>query len=385
MTSAKKLSKNKLFPQPLKVCVTGDVHIGHPRIPMYDLCYHLDKYFLPKVKESNFTVLAGDVWDSLLTMSTETTKPVISIVIDLLKIADENNVVLRVLRGTFDHDRDQSTLFETLHEKGHLKNNFRYISTITCEYIEELGIRVLYIPDSLPYKTSDDCMVYIHKLLGDLGWTTVDYAIVHGSFEHRFPPGIPLPKCTFRHEQFKDLVTRYVLCNHIHTADFYKNILYSGSFERMVHGEEEKKGFIYLTDDGIKAKIQFIENADATKFNTFDLTQYTDPSEVVNQYEQRLQGYTGDTPWFVRIKHQSSEIRKLLANYTKQKYPMIRFSALIETQTSTTILDAKELFDLTSLTKPSPESLPQIVFDRVVLTDPTMTMDDVRDLLSRCG
>ena len=123
------------------------------------------------------------------------------------------------------------------------------------------------------------------------------------------PKNIPRePKCTFRVSQFTPWVRRYILMGHIHLSDQTQNVIYNNSFDRLAHGEEASKGCLYIEDSGDMAKLKIIDNPDATKFVTLDLTKETDPEKVGDLYlslvKQKFQGIPG----YVRVVHPSAEI-----------------------------------------------------------------------------
>ena len=342
-------------------------------------------YLYPRIPEADLLVVGGDIFDTSLGLSEDHANVIISVFIEILRLAHQHGVTVQILRGTYSHDRNQCKIFETLYKKGHYTNSFKYVDILSCEYIESLDLKVLYIPDDLPYKSSESCLDAIHKLLNDMNWAKFDYVFLHGYFRHRLPERIPrLPKCTFTIEQFKDIVSRYVVCAHVHTGDITENVIYNGSFERLAHGEEEPKGYIFITDDRKHAKIEFVENKHATKFMTLDLSRYVEIDDAVSAYRKYLDGYKKEPIVHIRIAHPSSEVRTLLARITKQFYQNASFSIKADKDHQQTTLRAKDLIELSNENPPTEETLPNLVHTFVVDSgEAGLSLEIIQDLLDQ--
>jgi hypothetical protein len=348
---------------PLRIVSVSDIHFGNKRISSLDIAEQFVRHVFPKLKDADLCILGGDFFDQMLYFSDEHTNGIVSLMLDLLSECDKYGVVLRILRGTFVHDRTQCANFKLYHEKGFYKNSLKYYDILSCEYIKELDLRVLYIPDDLPYKSSEEVMNVIYKMLHDLNWDKVDYVFGHGYFDHMLPEYIPnKPKCTFTVDQFRDIVRRLVIFGHVHFSNKTEFVLYNGSFPRLAHGEEEPKGFLYIQDDGKDAKIEFIENKYATKFLTFNLSMYDTVEESMNEYLKRVDIYKDEPEIYIRVIHPSNDVKSILSKLTKNHYPRVIYSHESGKDKPKSI-KISDIIDMNELPVPTPDQLPQMIFN----------------------
>jgi len=352
--------------KPLRLLSTSDWHLGNGRVPAINICNRLRDTLFPRLAEIDLLNLGGDIWDTLLSLS-EDVNIILALLIDLLRVCDHYNVVVRVLRGTYSHDRGQSLLFPLHHTSCEFQNDLRYIDQITLEEIASLNIKILYLPDDLPYDSADACLDVVREMMTAYGWHYVDYVFGHGYFDHMIPTHIPRkPKCLFRVNQFASWVRRYVCMGHIHQSDFTDNVFYNNSFDRLAHGEEAPKGFVLVTDYGNSAKLEFIENKDATKFITLDLSVYDDKAAIGTIYLKRLnQLFPTKEAGFIRVVHPSAEIRQTLRRLTNNHYPNLLYS--FDRSQDHKLRDSsqlhRKLLDVKSYPIPNRDTLPQMVHD----------------------
>jgi DNA repair exonuclease SbcCD nuclease subunit len=369
---------------PIKILSTSDWHLGHRRVSTYNLCMRLQTYLFPQLKTTHLLNIGGDVWDTLLSLC-EDTNIIEAFLIDLMRECDKYGVVVRVLLGTYSHDRSQSSLFPILHDRCGFTNDLRYIDRVYLEEIKSLNLRILYLPDDLPYESSYDCMKQVEDLMDAQGWTYVDYVFGHGYFDHMLPTHIPRkPKCTFLVDQFKDIVRRYVCMGHIHQCDYRENVFYNNSFDRLAHGEEDPKGFMSIIDHGDTAHLEFIENKEATKFYTIDLSGYSDKDEIGKIYIDKVTQLFNGEHGHVRVVHPSSEIRVALQRITSSRFPKLAYSfkKVTETQVRDTSQTHQKLLDIKSYPVPSEETLPAMVFDFLSKEKTTLSRERIAEILA---
>lgn len=370
--------------KPLRILTTSDWHLGNSRVPALLICDRLRSVLFPLLVKTDILNIGGDVWDTLLSFNNEA-NGIISFVIDLLRECDRHSVVVRILLGTFTHDRDQSTIFEVYHEKCHFTNNLRYISQVSLEEIPELDIRILYLPDDLPYKSSDVCLEAVSELMSARGWVYVDYVFGHGYFQHMLPAHIPRqPKCTFRIAQFKSFVRRYILMGHIHLSDFTGNVIYNNSFDRIAHGEEDPKGCVFIEDLGTSAKLRVVSNDRATKFITIDLSKHTDKETVGSIYLDKIkEHFPSGGSGYVRVIHPSAEIRQALHRLTTSEHPELLYSFKKTDDISDPFhVESLRDFGVNEYPTPTKETLPHMVLEFLDNNGGTnLTHDKIADIL----
>lgn len=202
---------------PVRILSISDLHFGNTQTDPDQLAANVRTHVLPHFRSIDLLIIAGDFFDTALSLSDKLTPGVIAVMLDLLAEASFHKVVVRILRGTFSHDRTQGSYFPFLHAQYKFTNDLRYIDTVSLEYLEQFDLRLLYMPDDLPYPTAEAAMEVVHQKLQAVGWTTVDYAIIHGYLDHVVPAGVSKPKGTYDRRQFA-FVRRYVISGHVHTS-----------------------------------------------------------------------------------------------------------------------------------------------------------------------
>lgn len=319
----------------LKIVATGDLHFGNPRIDSELLYQKLVKYFFPEVWTSQLVLINGDVYDQLTTVSSSANKFVSKFIHDLFLISASTGIQIRILHGTYSHDRDQLKIFSSLD----IPNcRMKIINEIYCEEITDLRngdgkltdtLKILYIPDNLPYKKSSDVIEHIKKIYKVIGWNKCDVVLGHGTFTHALPCSIEHgPACMYTIEQFKDLIDEQdpVIMGHIHSPSRSSNVFYCGSFDRMSHGEEQSKGFYTFTRDNNIWKSKFIKNPEAILFYTIDIPETT-PDEASMHFINAVNEKFPKREGYVRVINKSPEIRTLLSRICAQTFPSITYSS----------------------------------------------------------
>lgn len=355
----------------LKIAAISDLHFGHTKINAENLYMKLRSTFYPEVMNSNLIVVAGDLYDQLLTINSKAHKFASMFIRDLLLIARSSGAQIRLLHGTFSHDRDQLSIYNTLVSASkHLKT----INEITCEEIKEFVIagevvnfplRIVYLPDNLPFKYADEAVEHIQNSMACKGWTTADLVIGHGTFEHTIPPESGhKPICLYRLGQFS-WAHGPIIMGHIHTPSKSYNCYYCGSFERMNHGEEEHKGFLTLTkniDKNTEWEYRFVKNPNATLFKTI-VPEGNDTAFIVNNFISQVKEKFGDQGGFVRVAHPDAEVRSILHRVCAEHFPNISYSSKSTGQREVSEMRIDEItLDIFDNTKPNVKNLGNLVY-----------------------
>lgn len=348
----------------LRATVLSDVHLAHPRNEASFIIQNLDKNFLehPDVKLSNIIFIAGDLFDRLLE-PTSLDKPLIYMwFVRLCEFCAKNDIILRILEGTPSHDWKQSEILPTIKTITSLKLDFKYVKTLSVEYIERYDVNVLYVPDEWRPKT-EETLEQVHDIMRSKGLEKVDLAIMHGNFEYQLPShikGIP------RHssEEYLKIVSEYIFIGHIHTHSRFDRIIAQGSFDRLSHGEEEPKGFVIADIDVGKndRNAFFIENKGARIFRTLDCTD-RDLQSSLEYIRQEIKYLPGDC--FVRVFAQDNHPLFANMDVLLQICPTIAWSKKVPAEEKTELIrsdeSADEIYKAITLTR---ENLPTILLDR---------------------
>ena len=319
-----------------KLVAVSDLHFGNPRISSEQLYLKLKKILYPELRDTHLVVIAGDLYDQLLTVSSKAHRYAAMFIADLFRFSARTGCQIRILHGTYTHDRDQLSVFSTLALP---QTRYKIINEISCEeitdfrYLSEqlnLKLRVGYLPDNLSYKHSEDAVAHLQRSMTCCGWNTLDLLVGHGAFAHTLPVDANhRPPCLYTHEQFKNLVQGPIVMGHIHVHSRKYNIYYCGSFDRMAHGEEEPKGFYVFTRDDANRegwRTRFVVDTLATPFISIQ-PEGTDLSAISSNFLEQMDEKFPTRSGFVRVIHKSPEVRSLLHRVSVQHFPEVVYSS----------------------------------------------------------
>lgn len=273
-----------MFNKSIKELVLGDIHLGHHNNDTEFIISNLKKYFLINSKIFNtldVIYIAGDLYERLLNADSEEYDLITSWLSELVLYCRKYDIKLRILEGTPDHDWKQARLFHKLITKLRVEIDFKYFEDIAIEYMEDLDQYVLYVPDK-NNKPASERFKCIKELMKDLNITQIDKAIMHGNFRYQLPM---INEFAHVEEDYLTIVKGYIHINHIHTSTVYSRILAGGSFDRMRHNEEEKKGGIYAENNNGEITFKFLENETARIFKTIDITSDSLDNDLVDVHE----------------------------------------------------------------------------------------------------
>lgn len=271
-----RLDKTKV-PGTLRYLVISDIHLGHPNNTSEEIINNLDSFFF-NYKEDTFKLdilfIAGDIFDSSLKLSNPESAVILYWLNSLLLYCDKFNIKLRVLEGTPSHDWRQSENIEPLAKKLTPNLDYKYFKTLHIETINEYDLTILYVPDEWRTSTTQTLKEF-DQLLLDNNLNKVDIAIMHGNFKYQLkqaPDTIP------KHDEdsYLSRVKHFINIGHIHKFSVFERIVAQGSFDRLVHGEEEPKGctLMVISETG-EDTFRFIENKNAKIFKTIDARKFT--------------------------------------------------------------------------------------------------------------
>lgn len=250
------------------LAVLNDIHLGHSRTPTEHIIRSL-QLALPDNRETadlSMIILAGDVFERLLTYADECVFDINAWIIALLRLCKKNDIVLRVLEGTPSHDNKQSRWFKEQNEEAQIGADIEYIEDMTIEYIARFDIHLLYIPDEWKATAEITKQLVIEKMQ-EFQLEQVDFTIMHGAFPHQMPE--VAHSAQFHDPVFYLSITRmYIFIGHIHKYSQYERIIAGGSLERLGHGEEEPKGHVRLRFMEHGHQLYFVRNDNAMKYVT---------------------------------------------------------------------------------------------------------------------
>lgn len=227
----------------LRVGSFSDIHLGHSQTPTSLTIQNLRTAFPNNAEtgELDLLLMGGDLFDEAMAYTNKYITEIENYLFSLALMCSTRRIVLRFLEGTSSHDRGQAVHMGKIIAQHNLDIDYKYITEVTVEYIEALGITMLYIPDNIA-GDGDTVWALVQKAMVDAGVEHVDYANVHGAFSYQLPNIASVQANCHRMERYLGIVDNYIFSGHIHIPSIYERIYCNGSFDRLNHGEEEPKG-----------------------------------------------------------------------------------------------------------------------------------------------
>jgi DNA repair exonuclease SbcCD nuclease subunit len=331
----------------VRILFVSDIHLAHPIVSSSKICRDLRTYLFPRLKDTDILILGGDIFDGNVSLNDAAARESLSFISELLYLLDKYSVYTVIVRGTVSHDRNQCHIFKTLHGQCQYTNELVYKETLSYIYVNKFDLNLVVVPDDLPYKSTKDAMDAIYELYTSIG-RPIDYMAIHGYFKHQIRQDVPrLPRICFDVNDFP-FVSRYIFTGHEHKGGQYKKVLTNGSFDRLSHGSPEPKGFLYVCDDGKDATIEFVENKDASVFETLDFRGKCDVQDMYNDIDDLLKNISTEDDIHLRFIVDTNKFNATLNTYMRQKYAHIMYkfkynSVDIEEEYSPPSLDYDEL------------------------------------------
>lgn len=314
----------------IRYLVFGDVHLGNTRNKAVDIIKNIDEFFHWYADTSPYCDLdaifvEGDLFDALISYSSRDALEVTIWMGRLMRFCSRHNIVLRFLKGTPKHDREQLKMSEAVYGMLNTPLDFRYIDTLHIEYISTLGLHVLYVPDEWTAETKTT-LEQVKTLMYDEHLTQVDIAIMHGAFRYQLPMA---PDTVPKHDEseYLSLVRYYINIGHVHDFSTYERIIASGSFDRMFHGEEDPKGATLMTLRPEGCSFEFIENKGAKIFKTVEV-KTKDVDKAMKQVHKVVEKLPTDS--YVRLKAAKDNPLYQAFDQLQIAFPTVNWSKLTD-------------------------------------------------------
>lgn len=223
----------------------GDVHLGLPSNPAPRIIDNIRKWLHPVIKRGDIDVvfIAGDLFDRLLFLNDPYIGEIDSWLVEFITLCALTNTELICLEGTPRHDRKQSKRLEHLHSLFSDKCKFRYIQTLTIEYVESIRQYVLFVPDVIR-DSAQTTINDIRVLMREMGIEKVGTAVMHGEFKYQLPI---VSKHSHDESDYEAIVEHVILINHVHTFSTKGKIIAPGSFDCTAHGFKGQFGAVEVT------------------------------------------------------------------------------------------------------------------------------------------
>jgi DNA repair exonuclease SbcCD nuclease subunit len=255
----------------LKMACVSDIHLGNKKNTAAEIIKNLREAFPDNAETGDLDIIfiAGDVFDGLLSLPDDEVTEIDLWIAHMLNVCAKHDILLRILDGTKSHDWYQSKRFESIHKVMASSVDMKYVRELSVEYIDKLGIDVLYVPDEATSST-EKTLLHVKELLRAKGIEQVDFAIMHGAFTFQLPEHVKAHK--HNPDEYLKLVRHLIFVGHVHTFSRYQRIIAQGSVDRLAHGEEGPKGHVRVTITDTGYDVVFVENKNAKTFKTVDCT-----------------------------------------------------------------------------------------------------------------
>lgn len=277
----------------LNIASIGDIHLNHKKTTTREIIENLDIAF-PDNEETaqlDYIFITGDVFETLVNLDDPVIWEIKSWAFRLLRLCKKHDIRLRIVKGTPSHDWNQSKIFPEINAQANIGANLKYFDKLTIDIEDDTGISCLYVPDEwdLPERTFSQ----VRRMLNELNIDSVDFAIMHGSFEHQLPIGIKAPR--FSNDDYLSIVKRYIFVGHIHQHSIWDRILAAGSFDRLRQNEEDQKGHFRISiDDDTEDKITFVVNEGAKTYRKIRIGDMG-IAEIINLVSLEVASYRTDS------------------------------------------------------------------------------------------
>lgn len=317
----------------INILCVSDIHFGehYSSSKLYNELIQKVLYTVrDKKDELDMVIINGDYWGTKLSLNSMDAKLGISFINELYTVCKENDILIRMIRGTLSHDHNQLGAFKYLEDEDRFF--FRIINNMESEEIEledtEDPVKILYVPEEY----LEDSKSYYDDVLKPRSW---DLIFGHGTFDFTaFSSQKILSERSLKSapildsKKFNAAVKGAVIFGHIHIRDDKDNVCYSGSFSRLNFGEEEPKGFYVLSYSKVseEVELEFIENDLAPIYHTEKLSNYfkkdtifteNNIKEKVLVIEQLKKKYKGHK---LRIIDDTNNVSNFSSKVLKDRY-----------------------------------------------------------------
>lgn len=308
---------------PISILFSSDHHFGSPSNSQQEMADAFQNTIFPLLSDTDIFFINGDFYDTLVIFDNHGFDPIYDTILRLFQLCDQHKVALRILQGTWTHDRNQCKRFEAFYRNSGYSFDFRFVDGIQLEeiYVRHRDLRFLYVQDDLPFKTSDLVVEAIKDKMVDVGWDHVDYACMHGFFDFTFPHNVSQDNVVvFRKEQFP-FVKKLIDVGHVHQHRIQDNVISNGSFDRLNHADEDPKGLIRVFDYPDYYTAQFIENKQAAVYNTLVITKTDTTESIVSKINQHVASLITTRRISLRFIIETAEHREAIKTFMKETYP----------------------------------------------------------------
>lgn len=304
--------------------LSTDHHTLHPHTPTRHILANMDTFYYKEnnLAEIDFSVLNGDFFHDLAQANDPNMLLCQRWIKKHLQICHDKKVHVRILEGTSSHDWGQPEIFDVMKPKD--SPYIKYVNTLSIEFIPDLNIHVMYVPDNFGHTPTETIYDQALKLLAEWNLTQVDFIFLHGGFDYQLPPIANKKGTLYDSIKWSALAKHAIFSGHIHKPSTKYNIYCAGSFDRTAFGEMHPKGAYRFWFDDKDFKAEFWENKNALIYDKILINKEMDSKKV----RKELNNYLMKNPpknTHIRLVGGLSSVTDSLINEYKEQFPQYFF------------------------------------------------------------
>ena len=310
----------------ISILMGSDFHFGSKRSSSHEMAFAFAETIFPLLPTTNLFNLNGDFFDDILSFDHLGFDPIHRVVMQLFQLCERYNVTVRLLQGTWTHDRTQCKRIVEFYESGNYTFNFKFIDKIEIEEIafKERALRFCYVPDNMPFTNSTGIIEVIKDLMMTRGWDNLDYACLHGFTDFTFPKVLNKATHVVYEEHQFDFITKLIDVGHVHQHRAVGKMVSNGSFDRLCHGEEEPKGLVQIDDYPSSWTLRFIHNKHPAIFNTVKIPLGAETQDVSKIIDDHMVTINTVRRINLRFELFDLSLREAIQTYMGQNYPAVK-------------------------------------------------------------
>ena len=335
---------------------------------------------IPKDAPLRMISVDGDTLDHAIRLYQPAFRAFIRVLSYLIHTCTRLNIILRIMNGTWEHDHGQLRYVMDLKEAMAPDCNLRVIDRIELEYIPEIDRRILYVPDDMPYGSSQEIVEVVKEKLRELGWDYVDYACMHGFFDFTVPPvARAAQKIIYAESQF-GFVRKLINAGHVHIHQRVGKVISNGNVDNTRFGETGPKGAVLVIDrsDGTVTSMHMVNQFAAPYITvSYDATKST--KDIMDDIAETLRRITTTRIIHLRVLIENKDLRAAIRVHLLTEYPHIRVrvGAPPKESSEDVSLDTEGYHALALPPMPTPDSLADFVYNRISAKDGSILQDEV--------
>lgn len=307
-----------------KGLMSTDHHTLHPHTPTRHILGNLDTFYYKenKLEDIDFSLLCGDFFHDLAPANDPNMMLCQRWIKRHLQICHDKKVHVRILEGTSSHDWGQPEQFDILKPKN--TPYIKYVNTLSIEYIPELKINVMYVPDNFGHTSTEIIYEQALKLLSSANLKQVDFIMLHGGFDYQLPPIANKNGSLYDSVKWSALAKHVIFSGHIHKPSERFNIRCGGSFDRTAFGEMHPKGGYRFEWNDDECATEFWENKNALIYDKILVNKEMDAKRITKE----LNNYLSKNPpknTHIRLVGGLSSVTGALITEYKEQYPQYFF------------------------------------------------------------